>query len=227
MPRPAPLRSTVLFLTIVCAALTQGSLFGQERKFNEKTETVPLDQVIAVTEMALNDYQAQAEASKGKPGELPPLQSADFDFKTVVDTKGTAGVNLYVFTLGATKEKQATTDLDFQYAPHPAEKIEIQGFGKETKTLYQAIIDTLTESSKAIAKAGETTAAPGQPSLDFCQLSITLSFGVTTDVQGGVKVPFQLITISATLDRSKNNVQQVKLVFKVKDPKATACKQPQ
>jgi hypothetical protein len=41
-----------------------------------------------------------------------------------------------------------------------------------------------------------------------------------------VKCPFQLITISATLDRSKNNVQQVKLVFKVKDLKATACKQP-
>jgi hypothetical protein len=39
-----------------------------------------------------------------------------------------------------------------------------------------------------------------------------------------VKVPFQLITISAVLYRSKNTVQQVKLVFKVKDPKATACK---
>jgi hypothetical protein len=226
MTRPARLRFIALFLSIGFAALTQGPLYAQERKFTEKAQTVPLDQVIAVTEMALNDYQAQAEASKGKPGELPPLLSADFDFKTVVDTKGTGGINLYVFTLGATKDKQATTDLDFQYAPHPAEKIGIQGFGKETKTLYQGIIDTLTEASKAIAKAGETAAPPSQPSLDFCQLSITLSFGVTTDVQGGVKFPFQLITISATLDRSKNNVQQVKLVFKVKDLKATACKQP-
>ena len=226
MSSPAPLRFAAFFLAVASAVSIQSPLYSQNQKFTEKAETVPLDQVIAVTEMALNDYQARAEASKGKPGELPPLQSADFDFKTVVDTKGTGGINLYVFTLGATKDKQATTDLDFQYAPHPAEKIEIQGFGKETKTLYQAIIDTLTESSKAIAKASETTSPPGQPSLDFCQLSITLSFGVTTDVQGGLKVPFQLITISATLDRSKNNVQQVKLVFKVKDPKATACKQP-
>jgi hypothetical protein len=196
---------------------------AQDRQFKEKTETVPLEQVIAVTEMALNDYQAQAVASQGKTTEFPALATADFDFKTVVDIKGGGGINLFVFTLGATKDKQTTTDLDFQYAPHPAQPVETQSFGKDTKTLYQALIDTLTESSKAIENANATTAAPGQPSLDFCQLSITLSFGVTTDIQGGVKVPFQLITVSGSLDRSKNNVQQVKLVFKVKDPKAIAC----
>jgi hypothetical protein len=40
-----------------------------------------------------------------------------------------------------------------------------------------------------------------------------------------LKVPFELITVSATLDRSKNNVQQVKLVFKVKDPNNKTCSQ--
>jgi hypothetical protein len=200
--------------------VSSSPLHAQESKFKEKSETLPLDQVIAVTEMALNDYQAQAEASKGT---LPPLATADFDFKTVVDTKGTGGINLWIFTLGATKEKQTTTDLDFQYAPHPAEKIEIQGFGEKPKTLYQAIIDTLTESSKAIASASQASGSSTQPSLDLCQLSITLAFGATTDVQGGLKVPFQLITVSASLDRSKNNVQQVKLVFKVK---SASCKQP-
>ena len=220
MMRCVAVRSVVFLMTTVFGP---ASLYGQDRQFTEKKDTVPLEQVIAVTEMALNDYQAQAEASQGTANKLPPLATADFDFKTVVDTKGGGGINLFVFTLGATKEKQATTDLDFQYAPHPAEKLGLQSFGKDTKTLYQAIIDTLTESSKEIAKANETNAAPGQPSLDLCQLSITLSFGVTTDVQGGVKVPFQLVTISGTLDRSKNNVQQVKLIFKVTDPNAKAC----
>jgi hypothetical protein len=174
--------------------------------------------VIAVTELALNEYQAQAEASKGA---LPPLATADFDFKTVVDTKGGPAINLWIFTLGATKEKQTTTDLDFQYVPHPPEKIEIQGFGEKPKTLYQAIIDTLTESSKAIATASHTAGTSNTPFFDLYQLSITLSFGATTDIQGGVKAPFQLITVSATLDRSKNNVQQVKLVFKIK---SASCK---
>jgi hypothetical protein len=215
------LRSSVCGGLLVLLAVTALSsrVAAQERKFNEKSETLPLDQVIAVTEMALNDYQAQAEASKGT---LPPLATADFDFKTVVDTKGGPSINLWIFTLGATKEKQTTTDLDFQYVPHPAEKVEIQGFGEKPKTLYQAIIDTLTESSKAIATAGQTSGTSTKPSLDLCQLSITLAFGATTDVQGGLKVPFQLITVSATLDRSKNNVQQVKLIFKVK---AASCKQ--
>ena len=198
-------------------------VLGQERIAGAKQETVPLDSVIAVTEMALNDYQSLAKESKGTPGELPELATADFDFKTVVDTKLGGGVNLFVFTLGATREKQATTDLDFQYAPHPAEKIDIQGFGKDTKTLYQSIIDTLTEASKAVAKAAEANPTSDTPRFDFRQLTLSLSFGVTTDIQGGAKVPFQLITVSGTLDRNKNNVQQVKLAFKQKDPKMKAC----
>ena len=140
-----------------------------------------------------------------------------------MDTKLGGGVNLFVFTLGATREKQAPTDLDFQYAPHPAEKTDIQGFGKDTKTLYQSIIDTLTESSKAVAKAAEANPTADAPALDFCELTLSLSFGVTTEIQGGAKVPFQLITVSGTLDRNKNNVQQVKLVFKQKDPNMKAC----
>lgn len=217
------MRSSCSSALIITTLLGTATLWGQDRQFAEKTNTVPLEQVIVVTEMALNDYQAQAEASHGTANELPPLATADFDFKTVVDLKGGGGINLFVFTLGATKDKQTTTDLDFQYVPHPVAEIGASAFGKDTKTLYQAIVDTLTEASKEIAKANEDTAAPGKPSLDLCQLSITLSFGVTTDIQGGVKVPFQLITVSASLDRSKNNVQQVKLVFKVKDPKAKAC----
>ncbi len=35
-----------------------------------------------------------------------------------------------------------------------------------------------------------------------------------------------MVTISASLDHSKNNVQQVKLAFKVKDPANTTCVPP-
>ena len=96
---------------------------------------------------------------------------------------------------------------------------------KAPTTLYQQLVDTLKEAAKEIKKASDPPAT-GKTQLDLCQLSLALSFGVTTDVQGGIKAPIQLVTISATLDHSRNNVQQVKLVFKVKDPTDKTCVPP-
>jgi hypothetical protein len=210
---------------------------GSSRAFNEKAPTVPLSDVIAATESALDDYQTYAKSPAGIKDGLPPLATADFDFKTVVDTKGGISINLFIFTIGASHEKQQTNDLDFTYMPHvePPSKTLNEFFSfdggkrKEPKTLYQDIIDTLKESAAEIKKAQDVAnkpSVPGTTKLDLCQLSLTLSFGVTTDVQGGIKAPIQMVTLTASLDRSKNNVQQVKLTFKVKDPKNLSCVPP-
>jgi hypothetical protein len=202
--------------------------YGQKAKFKEKDQTVALSAVIAATESALNDYEAYAESPKGTKDGIPPLSTADFDFKTVVDLKPGLNVNLFVFTLGASGDKQTTNDLDFQYFPHiePRSDTTFAFNGIEApKSLYQSIVDTLTTSAREIKKAQDVqNSEPNK--LDLCQLTLALSFGVTTDIQGGVKVPFQIVTVSASLDRSKQNVQQVKLAFKVKDPKNASCPQP-
>jgi len=49
--------------------------------------------------------------------------------------------------------------------------------------------------------------------LVFKQLSVTVSYGVTTDVTGGVSVPINIVTLTGQLDRSKNAVMSVKLIF--------------
>lgn len=198
------------------------------RKYKEKSPTYPLSQVITATEQALNDYQTFA-TSAGNTDKLPPLATADFDFKTVVDTKGGISVNLYIFTIGASHEKQDTNEVDFQYQPHVQKELALEYFDldgtKAPKTLYQQLIDTMKESAKEIKNASEQKGSETNQ-LDFCQLSMAISFGVTTDVQGGIKAPIEFVTLSATLDRSKNNVQQVKLVFKVKDPTGKTCVTP-
>jgi hypothetical protein len=215
---PAP---SLFLLSLVLLAVPARAA----RKFKEKTPTVPLTQVIAATESALNDYQTYAHSPEGIKDGIPPLATADFDFKTVVDNKGGFSINLFIITLGASYDKQQTNDLDFQYMPHVQPKLEERLFsfdgGTAPKTLYQEIVDTLKESAKEIRNANDQP--PGPTQLDLCQLTLALSFGVTTDVQGGIKAPIQIVTISATLDHSKNNVQQVKLTFKVKDPKNLSC----
>ena len=229
-----PLRAPVSAFAVLL--LSSLAIQAQEasRAFNEKSPTVPLSDVIAATESALDDYQTYASSPAGIKDGLPPLASADFDFKTVVDTKGGISINLFIFTIGASHEKQQTNDLDFMYMPH-VEKPAIRtqeffsfdgGKRKEPKTLYQDIIDTLKESAIEIKKAQDLSAKPTTTKLDLCQLTLALSFGVTTDVQGGIKAPIQIVTLTATLDRSKNNVQQVKLTFKVKDPKNLSCVAP-
>jgi hypothetical protein len=225
------MKDAVKYFRVVSSAvfvllLEFSAALGQETKFKEKSPTYELAPVIVATEAALNDYQTQAMSAEGEKSGIPPLATADFDFKTVVDIKGGLSINLLIFTIGATRAKQTTNDLDFQYAPHIAPKAETFALDGSTapKTLYQSIIDTLTASAKEIKKAqdGQTTELN---KLDLCQLSLTLAFGVTTDVHG-LRAPFQLVTVSASLDRSKNNVQQVKLTFKVKDPKNLSCVAP-
>jgi hypothetical protein len=214
-------------LALIFLLLGSQAAFAQKTKFKEKDQTVALSEVIAATESALNDYQTYAESPQGIKDGIPPLATADFDFKTAVDMKGGPGIKLLLFTLGATWDKQTTNDIDFQYSPHVEPKSEVFAFnGTEApKTLYQSIIDTLTASAKEIQKAQDAqTSEPNR--LDLCQLTLALSFGVTTDVQGSANIPFQIITVSASLDRSKQNVQQVKLAFKVKDPRNPSCVQP-
>jgi hypothetical protein len=204
-------------LTLSLVPLLAGVLLAAD-----KSDTVPLDQVISVTRAALDDYQAQAEKSAGTKDAVPPLASADFDFKTVTDTKGGPGISLFLFTLGATKEKQVTNDLDFLYIPEANKRLASHAL--VPKTLYESLLETLTAAARAVTQASGASAgdADRRP-LDFCQLTLTIAFGVTTDVKGGITAPFQLVTVSGSLERSKNNVQQVKLTFKVKDENVKAC----
>jgi hypothetical protein len=179
----APAVFTVLF-TVTLFFPTQSA----GKKYREKSQIVPLSQVVAATKFALNDYQTYALSYEGAKGKIPPLATADFDFKTVVDNKGGVSINLFVFTLGATHDKQQTSDLDFQYLPQvqpPADVFAYDG-GNAPQTLYQQIIDTLKESAKEIQKASER---PQTDSLNFRQLTLALSFGVTTDIQGRCKNP--------------------------------------
>jgi hypothetical protein len=53
--------------------------------------------VVAEVEKALDVYQQSPDVVQKA---LPPLASADFDFKTVIDTKGTLGIGLYIFKIG-------------------------------------------------------------------------------------------------------------------------------
>jgi hypothetical protein len=183
------------------------------------SDTVPLDQVISVTRNALDDYY-KAAAKKGST--LPDLVSADFDFKTVVDTKAGIGVTLLIFTIGVTGDKQVTNDVDFLYMPKPPKPVtRFLVKGKPDKTFYQSLLDSLTAAGRAITNA-QIEAVKTGVKLDFCQLTVTTGFSVMIDPKVSLTLPV-LVAPSGSLEHSNNKVQQVKLTFKVKDQDPTVC----
>jgi len=167
-----------------------------------------LSRVVCEVEHALDAYQ-QSEDVEDK-GVLPKLASADFDFKTVVDTKGGVTINFLIFKFGGTVEKQDTNDVDFQYVPKSLLRTALEG--GRAKSLQQELIDTIRAAAQAIVEQSKMP-TPGKDPLVFKQLSVTISYGVTWDVSGGINAPISFVTLGATLDHSKNNVQSVKLVF--------------
>jgi len=185
----------------------QPSSAKKPKKSNEDNRMF-LSRVVCEVEQALDAYQ-QSEDVETK-AILPKLATADFDFKTVVDTKGGFTISLLIFKFGGTVEKQDTNDVDFQYVPKSLLKTALEG--GRTKSLQDQLIETIRSAAKAIVEQSKMP-TQGKDPLTFKQLSVTISYGVTWDVNGGINAPISLVTVGASLDRNKNNVQQVKLVF--------------
>lgn len=182
---------------------------SKEKKSKNKNANnlMLLSRVVCEVEQALDAYQQSDDVDKGV---LPKLATADFDFKTVVDTKGGPTINLFIFKFGATVEKQDTNEVDFQYVPKSLLKTALEAH--RTKSLQQEMIDTIRSAAQAIVEQTKNP-APAKYPLVFKQLSVTISYGVSWDINGGINAPISLVTLGASIDHSKNNVQQVKVVF--------------
>lgn len=180
---------------------------AKPKKDKDSNNLVPLGLAICEVQRALDAYQEDPTVVKG---ELPKLLTADFDFKTVLDTKASFGISILVFKIGVSYDKQTTNDVDFQYEPKSRHK------GPEAAALPKNFQQELIDTIKAAAKAKEEQEKVKKTSKDplvFKQLSVTLGYGVTWDVNGSASVPISIVTLGPGLDHSKNSVQTVKLVF--------------
>lgn len=175
-----------------------------------KDQVVPLALVVCEVENALDAYQQSKDVDDNT---LPKILSADFDFKTVVDTKGSLGIGLFIFKiLGGSIDKQKTDEVDFQYVPKSLLRTAIEA--RKAQTFQDELVAVITNAATAVKQQNSLPARPGDNDpLVFKQLSVSVSFGVTKAVQAGVSVPINIVTLTAELDHSKNSVQQVKLIF--------------
>jgi len=164
----------------------------------------PLDLIIPKVKDALDLYQHNLGSG---PDALPPLTSAEFDFKTTTAKVVGFSVNLLIFKIGGSHEKDDVNETTFTYSiPSPAPPAHLQS-PKKPPTLTEQLAYTI----QAAALAVKTSKQLGP--LSFSKFVVTVQFGVKWDGNIGANVPISLVTVGLSGDISKNTVQSVKLTF--------------
>src|ERR1700743_1327207 len=92
-------------IKLAAAPSTSGPAQPAKKSKQDKTPKLfPLALVICEVEQALDQYQQDVTASPRPASDiLPKLATAEFDFKTVTDTKITAGVSFFALKFGGSR----------------------------------------------------------------------------------------------------------------------------
>lgn len=142
------------------------------------------------------------------PDALPHLQQAQFDFKTTTGKVGGITVSFFVFKLGASKESDTTNQIGFTYSlPKPGGTGHPLKFAKPPQPLADALVADIQSAAAAVKTRAKLD------NLTFSKLTITLQYGIQFDGNIAVNVPVQLVTIGASYDGKRNDVQTVTLTF--------------
>jgi hypothetical protein len=164
----------------------------------------------------------------------PQLAEAEFDYQTVSATTATGGIGILgILTLGASRERDTTSETDFIYdVPSTTNENHaafIGGWLHKIKDFFAH-----NDSQQILAKASQVLPAAIKQAAASMQLAskvinptgkdltvrtyvITLAFSVKDDFNGGEDVSSLVVVApKVSFDHSKQNVQTLKLTFKDK-----------
>ena len=171
-------------------------------------QTADLPSVVQTVEQALQCYQLLTlEKDPTQPKGLPKLSSAVMDFRTTTGKTIGLSFSVFIFKVGASREKDVTDDLSLTYSV-PKPPISPHSFRKVTPaSLYEELVKEI----QAAAQAAESqSTAIGMP---LSKVSITISYGIKFDGNASINAPVQLVTIGGNGDYNKNNTQTITLNF--------------
>jgi len=164
----------------------------------------------------------------------PQLVEAEFDYQTVSATTATGGLSILgILTIGASRERDTTSETDFIYdlpsttsATHAA---FLGGWLRKVKDFFahndnqqilakanQVLPAAIKQAAASMQSAGKVINPTGQD-LSVRKYVITLAFSVKDDFNGGGDVSSLVVVApKASLDHSKQTVQTLKLTFQDK-----------
>jgi len=140
---------------------------------------------------------------------LPKITSAALDFKTTTGKTTGLSFSIFVFKIGASKEKDVTDEVTFTYSvPKKIAAPQIQALAKPVPP------DLFKELVKEIAAAASAAQAQSTAlGLPLSEVSITVAYGIKFDENAALNLPISLVTIGGNGNYNKNNTQTIKLTF--------------
>lgn len=191
---------TQLVPFVVCLQAAQSST----PQAVNKDEFAPLELVIAQVKAALDEYQKNRGAGADA---LPPLSSAEFDFKTTTGTTVGGTINFFIFKFGASHEIDYVHDVTYTYSLPKVQPPAGLRANKKPPELKEELARTIQSAAQAV----KTSANLGK--LNFSKLTVNLQYGVKWDINAGGSFQFTFVTVGISGDKNKNTVQSVRLTF--------------
>jgi hypothetical protein len=175
------------------------------------TEPRPLAAIIKEVKKAIDESQ-----EKGDAAVLPPLQSAEFDFKVVTEEKLKGSISFFIFSFGASTSNKTVNDVAYTYElPQPG----LKALSREP--LSDMLGRTIQDAARAVKESG------AMGNLKFTKLVVEIQFGVTWSVDAQGNFTYQFVTLNLGGGKNKDTIQSVKLTFKEPEkPKCTPTPTP-
>jgi hypothetical protein len=130
------------------------------------------------------------------------------DFKTTTGETAGFTFSVFVFKVGASREKDVTDDLSFTYSvPAPPTSHGAFLAKPSPAPLYAELVKEVQAAARA-AQAQST--ALGMP---LSKVGISVAYGIKFDGNVSLSVPIELVTIGGNGDYNKNNTQTITLSF--------------
>jgi hypothetical protein len=187
-----------------------------------------LEEVVHVVELVLTEVK-DAIANDGLQ-----LQSAEFDFQTVVSANSTGGIASSILTVEGEHERESTTEMAFTYAVPDEKKSQelaikplfLSKWGEAIKKFFEKLSKTQADTKlnealpAAIKAAAESVKAvrqinnPNGKPLTERTFTVSIAFAVKNAFNFGCDAS-SLIKVSPELkySKSRQNVQTIKLTF--------------
>jgi len=177
---------------------------------NQPDKTADLPSVVQTVEQALKCYQAlTGEKDPMQPKGLPKLNSVMMDFKTTTGKTVGFTFSVFIFKIGASREKDVTDDVSFTYSvPKQLALAATPGFSVKTPApLFEELVSDIKSAAHAAQAQSKLLDMP------LSKVSITISYGIKFDGNLSLNVPVQLVTIGGNGDYNKNNTQSLTVTF--------------
>jgi len=195
----------VFFFIFATHAVAQAPSSSDQPQCTRESDTCSLNLVIQQVVAALDKYQTSTGAGADA---LPPLMSAEFDFKTTAAVTVGGTVNLLIFKFGVSHEKDTVHDVTFTYQVPQVPAGAALSSKKPSTSLTEELASTIQSAAMSVKNAPSSIGKA-----KFQQLAVTVQFGVKWDGSGGISAPISFVTAGINADKNKNTVQSVKLIF--------------